>query len=150
MQLDGGGGGSEAEAPYTFQDAEPTVHEFVPGKPEQATRYLYVADASQVGFSLVVGSEALKNPGLISTVAGQWANTWNLNAAVPGVQDIGEDQAVRPLGSLEDVVNVAVSSTSGRSSGIITLTQSQVRPDDFAAEVAAFRKVLDANEESGG
>lgn len=150
----GGGGintdpGSEDTAPFTFGDAEPTVHEFVPGKPEQATRYTYIADASQVGYSLIVSQEAQKFPDLIVTVAGQLANTWNLNAAVPGVTDIGESQNVKPLGSLVDVYNVAVESTSGRSEAIITLTDDEIRPDVFADAIAAERKTLDRLEGTG-
>ncbi len=154
--LDGTGGGgintdpgSEETAPFTFGDAEPTVHEFVPGKPEQATRYTYIADASQVGYSLIVSQEAQKFPDLIVTVAGQLANTWNQNAAVPGVTDIGESQDVKPLGSLVDVYNVAVQSTSGRSEAIITLTDDLIRPDVFATYVSDERARLDKLEGSG-
>ncbi len=140
----GGGSGSEQEDPYTYLGGEPTVHSFSPEVVEQATRFSYRADESGVVYSLVVSGEALKFPVLIATVAGQYAHTWNLNAAVAGVTDIAESQEVRPLGSLEDVYNVAVESTNGKTGGVLTLGQDDIRPDVFAEQVAAYRKTLDA------
>lgn len=145
MNLDdgtGGGGLGEATAAFTFQGAEPTVHEFIPGRPEQATRFLYTADASGVGFSLVVGKEALKSPALIRTVAGQNAAAMNADAAVPGVVDIAETQDVKPLGSLDDVFQVAIDSASGRSETIITVASIDMRPEVFAQIVAETRATL--------
>lgn len=146
MLIDEGGGQVDVEADAIFRSGEPTVYEFVAGQPEQATRYTYTAAESLVDFSLVVSGEALKSPKLIATVARQWAATWNQNAQVPGVTDIAETQEVRPLGSLEDVVQVAVESTSGRSTAIITLRQSDSRPDVFAQRIADERATLDALE----
>lgn len=143
MLLDEGGGTPDVEATADFQSAEPTVHEFVPGRPEQASRWLYVAHDSQIGFSLVVGREAQKSPALIRTVARQTAAMLNADAAVPGVDDIAEDQEVKPLGSLTDVFRVAVSSTSERSSTFLTLKPADMRPDVFAELVGAARADLD-------
>ena len=149
----GGGAGSEATAPFTFLLSEPTLHAFSPELVEDAQRNTYQADDSGVVYSLVLAGEALKfqqvNPSLIATVAGQWANTWNVNAAVPGVADIAETQDVSPLGSLDDVFQVAVTSTSGRSTAILTLRDQQLRTDVFAGIVAAEVAALDTIEKSG-
>src|SRR3954452_12998745 len=109
---EGGGGGGEATASYTFLGSEPTLHAFSPDRIEDAQRMSFRADLSGVVYSLTVGSEALKNPGVIANVAGIWANNWNENAAVPGVEEIEDGQEVTTLGSLNDIVNVAVTSTS--------------------------------------
>lgn len=142
MLIEEGGGPVDEVAPYTFIGGEPTIHSFSPDHQEQATRFEYQADASGVVYSLVVSGEALKFPDLIATVAGEWAATWNINAAVAGVEDIAESQDVKPLGGLEDVVQVAVSSPSGKSTSVLTLRQSEVSPDVFAAKVSAERARL--------
>lgn len=146
MLLDDGGGPVDVQADAIFRSAEPTVYEFVTGRPEQATRYTYTAAESLVDFSLVVSGEALKHPQLIQTVAREWAATWNQNAQVPGVTDIAETQEVRPLGSLVDVVDVAVDSTSGRSTAFIQLGQNELAPEVFAKRIADERATLDALE----
>lgn len=149
MNLDDGGGLGEESAAFTFEASEPTVHEFIPGRPEQATRFLYTADASGVGFSLVVGQEALKSPNLIRTVAGQNAAAMNADAAVAGVVDIAETQDVKPLGSLDDVFQVAIESASGKSQVIITVRSIDMRPAVFSQIVAAQRATMATWEGSG-
>lgn len=145
-----GGIASDATAGFTFLGSEPTLHAFSPEKVEDAVRNTYQADASGVVYSLVVSGEALRsartNPGLIPTVAGQWAAAWNENARVPGVTDIVETQEDTPLGSLYDVFQVAVESSSGRSTSILTLKSNLVRPDIFAGIIAAEVKRLNAAE----
>lgn len=155
MLIDDGTGGiaSDATAGFTFLLSEPTLHAFSPELVEDAVRNTYQADLSGVVYSLVVSGEALRNartnPDLIPTVAGQWAAVWNENARVPGVADIVETQEVSPLGSLTDVFQVAVESTSGRSTSILTLTQNQLRPDIFAAVIASEVAALNRNEQAG-
>ncbi len=150
---DGGGISSEAVAPFTFLLSEPTLYAFAPDVVEDAQRNTYQADESGVVYSLVVSGEALKNarknPGLIATVAGQYASAWNQNWAVPGVVDVAETQDVTALGSLHDVFQVAVESTSGRSTSILTVADQDVRPDVFAGLVADEVKALDAQEKAG-
>lgn len=147
---DSGGIGSEEEAPFTLLLSEPTLYAFSPELVEDAQRNTYQADASGVVYSLVLSGEALKyqrtNPGLIATVAGQLAAAWNTNAAVPGVVDIQPTQETSALGSLYDVTQVAVESTSGRTTEILTLRDQQVRPDVFASIIAATVKAMDAAE----
>ena len=152
--LDGSGGlASEETAPFTFLVSEPTLYAFSPELVEDAQRNTYQADQSGVVFSLVLSGEALKlsrsEPDLIATVAGQWAAVWDTNRAVVGVTDIQETQEVTALGSLDDVVQVAVESTSGRSTGILQLAPVNYRPDLFAQAVADEIAVLDAQEQAG-
>lgn len=144
----GGFGTGEEEAEVEFVDGEPIVWEFVPGNPENAVRNLYRAVESGVVFGLVLSQNAQKplNAGVVNTVARQLGAMWNANAAVPGVTDIAETQDTRPLGGLQDVAQVYVESTSGKSAGILTLTQDEFRSDVFAEAVAAERANLDALE----
>lgn len=146
MNIDDGGGLSEETAPFTFGTAEPTVHEFVPGQPEQATRITYTADASGVGYSLVVSTEALKSPNLIATVAGQVAAAMNADAAISGVADIAEAQDTQPLGSLKDIFQVAIESKTGKSSTIVDVDPLDMRPDLLAETVAEWQANLAALE----
>jgi hypothetical protein len=147
---DSGGIASEATAGFRPLLSEPTLHAFSPELVEDAIRNTYQADESGVVYSLVVSSEALRasrtNPSLIPTVAGQIAAIWNENARVPGVTDIVETQEVSPLGSLSDIFQVAVESTSGLFTSILTVTQNQVRPDVFAAIVGSEVARLNAAE----
>lgn len=143
---DGGGGESGVEADATYLNGEPTIYAFAEDVVEQATRFYYMADSSGVVFTLVASGEALKpgNVHLIKTVAREWAATWNANAKVPGVDEIDATaQDTTPLGFLVDVANVAVRSASGKTSGILTVSQAESRPDVFAATVAAYRADLD-------
>lgn len=140
----GGGGLPDQEDAYIYLGGEPTVHAFTPEKVEQATRFSYQALASGIGYSVLASGEALKFPGLIATVAGQLAHTWNVNATVPGVTDVAEIQLVSPLGSLDDAYEVAVESTDGKTGGVITVKSVDIRPDVFAQIVAAERARLDA------
>lgn len=144
----GGSGGiaSEAEADVTYLGGEPTVHAFSPERVEQAERFEYRADESGVVFALVVSGEALKFPDLILTNARQLANTLNVDAAVDGVTGIAETQEVSDLGSVDDVFNVSVRSTSGLTAQIYTVSPMSMRPDVFAGLVKTWRKQLDAYE----
>lgn len=145
-----GGITSEATAGFTFLLSEPTLHAFSPELVEDAVRNTYQADQSGIVYSLVIVGRALKkaelSPTLVPTIAGEMAAVWNENAAVPGVSDIVETQETTALGSLYDVFQVAVESTSGLSTTFLTLTQNQTRPDIFAGIIAAAVKRLDANE----
>jgi len=153
--LDGTGGSTdygtgEATAGFSFLLAEPTLHAFSPELVEDAQRRTYQADVSGVVSSLLLAGEVYKhfdqNIDLVATVAGQLAATWDANAAVPGVVDIAETQSVSPLGSLDDVYQVAVESTSGRSTSIIEVDTGDIRSDVFAEIVGAARASLDAAE----
>ena len=151
----GGGAGygtGEAEAPFTFLLAEPPLHAFSPDLVEDAQRRTYQADESGVVYSLLLSGEVYKhfdsNIDLVATVAGQLAATWNANAAVPGVADIVETQTVSPLGSLDDVYQVAVESTSGKSTAIIEVDANDIRSDVFAEIVGTSRASLDAAEQA--
>jgi hypothetical protein len=140
----GGGGLPEQQDAYIYLGGEPTVHAFTPEHVEQATRFQYQAAQSGVVYSVLASGEALKSPALIATVAGQMAHAWNQNALVPGVTDIAETQEVRPLGSLEDVYQIAVESTNGKTGGVLTVEGQNIRPDVFAELVADYRATLDA------
>ncbi len=142
--VDGGGELPDTEDAYTYLGGEPTVHSFGGEQVEQATRFSYRADQSGVVFTILASGEALNNPGVIATVAGQLAHQWNVNATVAGVTDIAESQEVKPLGSLDDVYNVAVESTNGLTGGVLVLATEDTRTDVFAEKVAAYRKTLDA------
>ena len=144
--VNGGGSPGDQEAAVTFESAEPAIVEFTAGNPVQATRYFYVADASQVGFSIVAKVDPLTRADTIATIARQFAYAFDVDAAVPGVLDIAETQDVKPLGGLTDVVQVAVASTSGKSTSILQLDQQDIRPDLFAAAVATERARLDTFE----
>ncbi len=139
----GGGGLPDTEDAYVYLGGEPTVHAFSPEKVEQATRFSYQAAQSGVVYSVLASGEALNNPGVIATVAGQLAHTWNTNAQVPGVTDIAESQTVSPLGSLDDVYDVAVESTDGKTGGVLTVKDQNIRPDVFAELVGDYRAQLD-------
>ena len=153
IQDETGGLGSDVEAPFTFLLSEPTLHAFSPDLVEDAQRNTYQADVSGVVYSLVLAGEVYKhlrqNADLVATVAGQLAAVWDTNRAVPGVADIVETQDVSPLGSLDDVYQVAVESTSGRSTSILTVRDQQVRPDVFAKIIAAEVAGLDKQEKAG-
>ena len=149
---DGSGGLSdETTAPFTFLLSNPTLYAFSPELVEEAQRNTYQADDSKVVYSIVVSGNLLDfiratGSDVLATVAGQWANAWNINRAVPGVADIAETQDASPLGSLYDVVQVAVVSTSGKSTSILTLTDNQLPPDAFAPIIRAEVQRLDAAE----
>lgn len=138
-----GGGTGEAEADVRLLGGEPTVHAFSPERVEQATRFEYQAIQSGVVFGLVVTNEAKNSPALITTVARQVAAALNADAAVPGVVDMEETQTVSPLGSVDDVWNIAITSTSGKVTQIFTFGQQSMRSDIFAQNVASLRTQLD-------
>lgn len=139
----GGGGLPEQEDAYTYLGGEETVHSFDLEHVESAMRFSYESIPSGVVFTILAGKEAQKSPGLIKTVAGQMSHAWNLNVAVPGVVDVAETQEVRPLGSLDDVYQIAVESTNGKTGGVLTIDSVDIRPDVFAQLVAAYRATLD-------
>ncbi len=142
--VDGGGELPDAEDPYTYLGGDDTVHSFGDAKVEQATRFAYRADESGVVYTILASGEALNNPGVIQTVAGQLAHQWNINATVPGVVDIAETQITKPLGGLDDAYDIAVISTNGKTPGVLQLEPADTRTDVFAEKVAAYRKTLDA------
>ncbi len=150
LDIYGDEGPPDRTAPFTFLLSEPTLHAFSPELVEDAQRNTYQADTSGVVYSLLLAGEVYKhmatNATLVATVAGQLAATWDTNAAVPGVVDIEETQTTSPLGSLDDVYQVAIQSTSGRSTIIATFQPSNIRPDLFAQTVAYWVGVLDKQE----
>jgi hypothetical protein len=145
-----GGIASDATAGFRPLLSEPTLHAFSPELVEDAVRNTYQADESGIVYSIVIVGRALKNaelsPTLIPTIAGQLAAVWNENARVPGVTDIVETQEVSPLGSLDDIFQVAVESSSGLFTSILTVTPNQARPDVFSKLIAAEVARLDAAE----
>lgn len=148
---DGGGGGAdETTAAYTPLGSEPTLYAFSPDKVEDAQRITYRADQSGVVYSLTVSLEAFNNnPAVVANVAGIWANRWNINASVPGVTEIEDGQEVTTLGSINDVVQVAVDSTSGHSTTVVTVRQRDMEPQFFKPIIDQARAVLDASEQPG-
>ncbi len=148
---EGGGGGGEATASYTVLGSEPTLHAFSPDRIEEAQRISYRADLSGVVYSLTVSAEALKPDNLanLGVVAGIWANNWNENFAVPGVTEIEDGQEVTTLGSINDIVSVAVDSTSGNSTTIVTVQQRDMEPPFFKPIIAQTRSTLDTLEQPG-
>jgi hypothetical protein len=141
---DTGGIASEAEADVTYLGGEPTIHAFSPEKVEQATRFEYRADESGVVFGVLAAGDQQFDPALINTVARQLAAVINTDRAQPGVVDMEETQQVSALGSIDDVWQVAVSSTNGLTTQVYQLDPLNLRPDLFAPIVAAWRKQLDA------
>ncbi len=146
-----GGGGDETTAAYTVLGSEPTLHAFSPDRIEDAQRISYRADLSGVIYSLTVLAEALTpdNIHIVAQVAGIWANRWNQNAAVPGVTEIEDGQEVTTLGSINDIVSVAVDSTSGNSTTIVTVHERDMEPQFFAPIIAQTRATLDTLEQPG-
>ena len=135
--LDPGGGAGVGHAAFTFISGEPTLYAFSRDDVENARRNVYQAEESGVVYAVTFVRPELLKPAEFNDVAGSWAWVWDQNAKVPHVLDIAEDQRVKQLGGVEDVVEVAVSSTSGRSSSTIVLTQDEVWPDTFAQIIAA-------------
>src|SRR5690242_6701471 len=122
----------DAEAAVTLLGGEPTVHAFSPEKVEQAMRFEYRADASGVVFGLIVSTEGQKSPALVNTVARQIAYQLNQDAQVPGVADMEETQVVSALGSVDDIWQVAITSSNGKVTQIFNFGQQSMRPDIFA------------------
>ena len=144
--LDPGGSGGIGHAGFTFLNGEPTLYAFSREDVANARRNTYQADESGVVFAVTFVNPQLLKPFEFNDVAGSWAWIWDQNAKVPHVLDIAEDQRVKPLGGVEDVVEVAIESSSGRSSATVVFTQDQVMPEAFAAAVAAEVADLDAIE----
>jgi hypothetical protein len=106
----------------------------------------FKANNSAVVFSLTAYGAVLDTPDRIDATAGRWAAFWNEAALTPGVQEIETSQDVKPLGALYDTANVAVESTSGKSTSILTLPEDVLHIEYFVQQVAAFRAKLDAIE----
>jgi hypothetical protein len=138
--------GVAPEAEVTYLGGEPTVHAFQDDKVEQAMRFTYRADASRIDFALVVSGDTLNTPETILKVARQVAYALNADSAIPGVLDMEETQYVTPLGSINDIWNVAFSSTSGLTTQIVQLQQLDMRADLFATTAAYWRAQLDKYE----
>jgi hypothetical protein len=150
--VDGGGAttgiieSTGQHAPFTFLSSEDTVYVFSPEDVEQAARNTYRADTSGVVFAVTFIQPNFMQPSDFADVAGEYAWIWDYNATVPGVADIAEHQIVQPLGGLEDVADVAVVSSTGRSTGVLQIDQNSVVPSIFSQRVASFRARLDAIE----
>ena len=145
--VDGGGiPGGIGHAAFTFLSGEPTLYAFSREDVANARRNTYQADESGVVYAVTFVNPQLLEASEFNDVAGSWAWIWDKNAKVPHVLDIAEDQRVKALGGIEDVVEVAIESSSGRSSATVVLTQNQVMPDEFAQAVAAEVAQLDAIE----
>ena len=151
MLVDDGGGTTitegaspDAEAAVRYLGGEPTVHAFSPEKVEQAMRFEYQAVDSGVVFGMIVSTIAAQDPGLINTVARQTAYALNQDALVPGVVDMAETQVTQPLGSIDDIWQIAITSTSGLTTQIFNFGQASMRPDIFKGNVEALRANLDA------
>lgn len=143
------GGGGIGHASYTFRQGESTVYAFSPEDIENAVRNEYTADESGIPYALVFVRPELIQPSAFDDVASSYAWIWNENAKVPGVTDIAPDQQITQLGRLVETVQVAITSTSGRSDLIITLDDQHIMPDAFAAAVRAQVARLDAIEGNG-
>lgn len=141
-----GGEPFTGKAAYTFLHGEPTLYTFSREDVEQAVRNTYQATDTGTVFAVTFVRPELLKPFVFDDVASSWAAVWNANRQVPGVTDIAPDQRVLPLGGLEDVVDVAVESSSGRSSDTVTLSQAEVWPDVFAARIGEQVARLDAIE----
>jgi hypothetical protein len=143
------GGPDLPVAGYTFLSSEPTLVVLSPENVKPGQRMQFRADQSGVVFSLTAYGIVLDSPDRVAATAGRWAAFWNTAAATPGVEEIEESQDVRPLGALYDTANVAVQSTSGRSTGILTLAQDILHVEYFQQAVAQYRATLDAIEAAG-
>jgi hypothetical protein len=146
MALIENGGPDLPVAAYTFLGSEPELVTVSPEKSFPGQRMQFKADNSGVVFSLTAYGVVLDTPDRIDATAGRWAAFWNQAALTPGVQEIETSQDVKPLGALYDVANVAVESTSEKSTAILTLAEDILHIDYFVQQVAAFRAKLDAIE----
>lgn len=86
---------------------------------------------------------------LVDAAVSTWAQFWNMNAAEPGVLNIGISQEVDAAGELRDVANVLVGSSSERSTMLITVSPPNFLPSEFRPLAAAARASLDALEAKG-
>ena len=146
LVIDGESPATIGRDPCTFLSGEPTIYTFSPDDIENAVRNTYQADESGVVYAVTFVRPELLQASAFADVAESWANIWNQNAKVPGVEDIAPDQRVLPLGGLQDIATVAIVSTSGRSSAVVTLVQDEVIPDVFAERIRTEVARLDAIE----
>lgn len=120
-----------------------------------AQRVTARANASGVVFSILVVNTPQHPDRMIDfadrvrNAVEAWAQFWNMNAAVPGVANIGLSQEVDDGGNLRDVANVVIASSSGRSTMQITVLPAQFMPLDFKPVVEVARAQLDALEAAG-
>jgi hypothetical protein len=125
--------------------SEPTIVTVGADIVHDAQRITYTAYPSGVIFPLLFVSLRPDDwtPAKIAAQANHWADVWNGNAAVAGVESIAITQRVTAGGNLDDVALVIVSSTSGRSTSEITVQRNDFDAHTFAQLVGAERTRLD-------
>lgn len=148
-------------AAYSFLAAEPTVQVLSSEIVRDAQRVTAQAQASGVVYSLVFApyptspqGEVVWTPESIDSQLAYWAGIWDSNSQVPGVAGISLSQEVDVTGRLEDVAQVYVLSSSGRSSTQLSLGPRSWLPSvagttltqSFPDAVAQARAQLDAVE----
>lgn len=143
-------------AAYEVLSQEPTLQVLSPEIVIDADRVIARALASGVVFAIFVANYTPTAIDRFETQAQRiaralsgWAATWDANAAVPGVLNIGMSQEVDAAGQLRDVALVFASSSSGRSVTQLTLGPARWETQEFKADVAAARASLDAVEATG-
>lgn len=130
---------------YNFLASEFST-ELIGGVEAQDTqRTTFQAAGSGVVFTVTVphGDDLA---GRTASAAGELASAFDAADKVPGVAALATGQDIDLGGNLTDVVTVAVTSTSGRSSTQITVPLAAVKAGQIDAQVAAARAQLDALE----
>lgn len=143
-------------ASYQILGGEPTIKILSADLVRDAQRYTAQASESGIVYSLLFSPWPTDEQGnviwtdaAIQSELSYWAGIWDTNAAVPGVLGIGLSQDVNAAGQLTDVALVTVSSSSGVSTGQISLPPVHFLPANFAANVRDARARLDAVEAGG-
>lgn len=146
-------------AAYDYLGGEPTIQSLSSGISREAQRFTYRARDSGVVFGLVYGPWPSPNwtDAVLADQAAYWAGNWNENARVPGVTAIDVTQDTDDLGNLVDVARVAIVSTSGLTTSIITVGVRSFLPSvagttlttSFGDAVRAAVAQLDAVEAGG-
>lgn len=131
-----------------FLQAEPTIQTIGADVIRDAQRITYQAQPSGVVYSLLFAPwpSPVWSDETVSQQANEWADRWNENAAQPGVVGVNVTQRVNEAGNLQDVADVYVRSTSGRSTSLIVADLPHFWPDQFAQLVATERGRLDSYE----
>lgn len=147
--------GSAAVANYEVLGSEPDLQVVSSNIVYDAQRVTARAIQSGVVFTVLVVNRQytvdrlVDFATLVDAAVSTWAQFWNMNAAEPGVLNIGISQEVDAAGELRDVANVLVGSSSERSTMLITVSPPNFLPTEFRPLAAAARASLDALEAKG-
>lgn len=141
----GGGPGGDLSGEWKHISSEPTV-ELVGGTQVQDVQEVVTqAIPSNVIFTLRFVPEA-NVPTIVNSLRSEFAGYFNALAAIPGVAGVTTYQDLDGSDQIQDVMQLNVVSTSGRSTAPLVETQFGRNLEDMATEVAAARANLDAIE----